>query len=634
MAYNPLDVVWILLCTVLVIIMQPGFVFFETGLIRAKNSVSVAIKNLADFCIVGTVFGLLGYGLMYGTSIKGLVGSSQFFFDVGPNVLDQAFMLFQLSFCATAVTIISGAVAERIRFVGYLATALITASCVYPIVGHWIWATEVHSQSNGWLANIGFLDFAGATVVHSVGGSAALAAIIVIGPRLGRFDENQSGSFGGENLTFAAAGTFLLIMGWFGFNGGSVLATSDLLPLIFLNTIVAGVFGGAATTAITWIRDRQPNIVHIMMGILAGLVAITGSCRTVTTLNAAIIGAVGGGISLCGLHILEKLKIDDAVGAVPVHLFPGIWGTLAVAIFSDRDSFLPGNSRLDQLLVQLTGVASAVAYSFCIIFILLTLINRFMSLRVSPDVERIGLNAGELGSKSELYLLAEKMQAQYTANNFSTRVDINPHSDIGALQLEYNRVLDAVHREVEKRKKVENELRLQATTDCLTQLANRQYFDETLDKEWQRAMREKKNLSLLFLDIDHFKDYNDCYGHQAGDLCLVKISKAIASFTHRTSDLVARYGGEEFTILLPNTDLNGAATFAERVRAAIIALKIKHASSNPELFVTISIGVASLQPQQGVSMRKLVKLADGALYHAKRSGRNRVEVCNQTDLMP
>ncbi len=340
MAHNPLDVVWILLCTVLVIMMQPGFVFFETGLTRTKNSISVAIKNLADFCIVGTIFGLFGYGLMYGQSINGLVGSSQFFFDVGPNSFDQAFMLFQLSFCATAVTIISGAVAERIRFTGYLFAALITASGIYPIVGHWIWAGHDYSGSKGWLENLGYLDFAGASVVHVVGGSAALAAIIVIGPRLGRFDDNQTGSFQGENLTYAVAGTFLLIMGWFGFNGGSLLGTNDLLPLVFLNTIVAGVFGGAAAMVLSWYRESQANTTHIMMGILAGLVAITGSCNMVTTLSAAIIGMIGGGISLFGLYVLDKFKIDDAVGAVPVHFFSGIWGALAVAIFSHPDSFI------------------------------------------------------------------------------------------------------------------------------------------------------------------------------------------------------------------------------------------------------------------------------------------------------
>jgi len=277
-------------------------------------------------------------------------------------------------------------------------------------------------------------------------------------------------------------------MGWFGFNGGSLLATSDLLPLVFLNTIVAGVFGGAATTAFTWYRDPHPNIIHIMMGILAGLVAITGSCSTVTTSNAAIIGIVAGGISLLGLYVLEKFKIDDAVGAVPVHLFPGIWGILAVAIFSDPNSFIQGYSRWDQLLIQFTGASSTFAYSFCVMFILLNLIDRFTPLRVSPDVERIGLNAGEHGATSEVYVLAEKMHSQSAANNFSNRVEINPHSDIGALQIEYNHLLDAIHDKTKKHQAIEKELKLRATTDGLTQLANRHYFDEILSKEWNRAM--------------------------------------------------------------------------------------------------------------------------------------------------
>ena len=626
MTNNPLDVVWILLCTVLVIMMQPGFVFFETGLTRTKNSISVAIKNLADFCIVGGIFGFLGYGLMFGDSIDGLIGSSQFLFEVGSNSFDQAYLLFQLSFCATSVTIISGAVAERIRFSGYLFTAFITSSIIYPIVGHWIWAGHDFSKSKGWLENIGFIDFAGATVVHAVGGSAALAAIMVIGARLGRFDDNQSYTFQGENLTYAAAGTFLLIMGWFGFNGGSLLATDDLLPLVFLNTMIAAVFGGAATTLLSWFREKQANIVHIMMGILAGLVAITGACNMVTPLNAAVIGVVAGGVSILGVDVLEKLKIDDAVGAVPVHLFPGIWGTLAVALFCHPDNFIQGYSRWEQFFVQSIGIISAVVYSFSITYIFLKLIDRFFSLRVSPDVERIGLNAGEHGATSEIYMLAEKMHDQSEENNFSTPVKINPHSDIGALQLEYNRVLDTVQSEIEKRKVIEDELRAHAKTDGLTQLANRQHFDEVLDIEWSRAKRDKKCLSVIFLDVDHFKKFNDCFGHQAGDVCLINISKVIASFAHRTSDLVARYGGEEFIFLLPDTNLKNATVVAEKVRSSIVALNIKQSPSDANLRVTISLGVASTYPHQGHSSHQLVERADKALYCAKESGRNSVKV--------
>ncbi len=279
--------------------------------------------------------------------------------------------------------------------------------------------------------------------------------------------------------------------------------------------------------------------------------------------------------------------------------------------------------------MQLIGVISVVAYTFSVMYILLKLINRFVSLRVSADVERIGLNAGEHGATSEVYLLAEKMHAQSVAHNFSNRVEINPHSDIGALQVEYNSVLDAVQSEVEKRQAIETELRLRATTDGLTQLSNRQHFDEILNKEWHRAQRDQKCLSLLFADIDHFKEYNDCYGHQAGDLCLVNISKAIASSVHRATDLVARYGGEEFTILLPSADLKGATAFAEQVRIAIVALQIKTATSEEELFVTISVGVASIHPHQGSSSHHLIEMADDALYRAKKLGRNRIEVCTQ-----
>ncbi|MGI9293674.1 MAG: ammonium transporter, partial [Pseudomonadales bacterium] len=356
MEYDRLDIVWMLLCTVLVIIMQPGFTFFETGLIRAKNSISVAIKNISDFCVVGTLYGLFGFGLMYGTSVGGLFGASGFFFDSGPSAWHKAFMLFQLSFCATAVTIISGAVAERMRFAGYLIVAAITATVVYPIVGHWAWAGKNSEGVSGWLETLGFVDFAGATVVRLVGGSAALAAIIIIGPRLGRFDGRWSEAFAGHNLTLTAAGTFLLVIGWFGFNGGSLLAANELLPSIFLNTVVAGAFGGVAATVISWLITGVPNVTYIMMGVLAGLVSSTASCNSVSPLSAAIIGAIGGALSLAGLKLLDKFRIDDAVGAVPVHLFAGVWGTLAIALFSDSTFLAAGDGRVYQLFVQLVGV--------------------------------------------------------------------------------------------------------------------------------------------------------------------------------------------------------------------------------------------------------------------------------------
>ena len=343
--------------------MQAGFCCLESGMVRSKNSVNIAIKNFADLCVSSTLYWMFGFAIMFGVDYKGLLGSTVFFYDDAENVWLTTFFVFQILFCGTAATIISGAVAERMKFAGYLVVTAMVSAVIYPFFGHWAWGGLESGAADGWLRAAGFIDFAGSTVVHSIGGWVALAAVIVIGPRIGRFDPAKP-PIGGHNLPMATLGVFLLWFGWFGFNGGSTLAVTDKIPLIFVNTFLAGVFGGVATLAICWRLLGRFDVGVIMNGALAGLVGITASADIMTPLAAVAIGAIAGGISFGATLLLEKLRIDDAVGAVPVHCAGGIWGTLAVAVFADPTTWGSGLSRWEQLAVSSHGRGHGLCLGF------------------------------------------------------------------------------------------------------------------------------------------------------------------------------------------------------------------------------------------------------------------------------
>ncbi len=267
---NPFDLMWVVLCAALVLLMQAGFTCLETGFVRAKNSINVAIKNIVDFLVASSIFWIVGFALMFGASASGWIGTTGFFWGDASQPWLLAFFLFQLTFCGTATTIVSGAVAERMRFSGYLFATIIICTVIYPVIGHWVWGGAVEGNGAGWLSRLGFLDFAGSTVVHSVAGWVALAAILIIGPRIGRFDSPGS-AIHGHNLPMAALGTLLLWFGWFGFNGGSTLAFTEQTPLILVNTTMAAVWGGLAALALGWRRLGRPSAQMAMNGTLRGL---------------------------------------------------------------------------------------------------------------------------------------------------------------------------------------------------------------------------------------------------------------------------------------------------------------------------------------------------------------------------
>jgi ammonium transporter len=441
------DIAWLLVSAALVLFMQVGFTALESGLVRSKNSINVAIKNFANFLVAASLFWLFGFGLMFGVGEGGVIGSSSFLFDSDSAFL-AAFFLFQLGFIGTATTLISGAVAERMRFGGYIVLTTFVAAVTYPIFGHWAWGDaqlgEGTGGSDGWLHELGFVDFAGSTVVHSVGGWVALSAIIILGARIGRFGPGAV-PIRGHDLPVTTIGVFVLWIGWYGFNGGSTLGLTNDVPAVILNTTLAGTFGGLVAMALTWYLDRRPDVVTIMNGSLAGLVGITASANLMTPWKAALIGGVAA-IVMQGLTLgLARLRIDDAVGAVPVHLGAGVWGTLAVAL-GDVDSFPVASSRIEQLGFQLVGVGVCFGWAFGLSYVVLSLINRRVPFRIDREGELAGLNIAEHGAATELGDLLSDMDEQRRSGAFDRPVRVEPHTEVGQIAEQYNRVLAAIGR--------------------------------------------------------------------------------------------------------------------------------------------------------------------------------------------
>src|SRR5262245_6361922 len=442
----PVDIAWLLVCAALVLFMQAGFTAIESGLVRSKNSIHVAIKNFASFLICASLFWLFGFGLMFGKDGDGILGTSFFAFDSNSAFL-AALFVFELGFIATATTLISGAVAERMRFAGWVVLATFFAAVTYPVFGHWAWGSGALTGSggDGWLKDHGFVDFAGSTVVHSQGGWMALAAIIVLGPRIGRFGAGAV-PIHGHDLPLTTVGVFILWVGWYGFNGGSLYALTPQVPSIILNTTLAAAFGGLVATGLTWARDRRPDVVTIMNGSLAGLVGITASANIMSHSRAAIVGGVAALCMQAASLGLDRLRIDDAVDAVPVHLAAGIWGTLAVALLGDPNRFPNGDGRLAQLGIQLIGIGTCCAWSFGVGLVLMSLVNRLSPLRVDPAGELAGLNVGEHGASSEIGDLLSDMDEHRRTGDFARPVRVEPHTEVGQIAGEYNRVLAAIGR--------------------------------------------------------------------------------------------------------------------------------------------------------------------------------------------
>ncbi|HID04121.1 MAG TPA: ammonium transporter, partial [Desulfobacterales bacterium] len=387
--------VWTLIAACLVFFMQAGFAMVESGFTRAKSAVNIMMKNLMDFSMGSIAFWAIGFGLMFGTSGTGWFGTDGFFLSgwEGPDG-DQwvlAFWMFQCVFAATAATIVSGAVAERTKFTGYLVYSVVLCAFIYPVFGSWAWGSLLNG--GGWLEGMGFIDFAGSTVVHSVGGWAALAGTIVLGPRLGKYGKNgEVRAIPGHNIPMAAIGVFILWLGWFGFNPGSTTTGDSSIAMIFVTTNLSAAAGAICAMFASWIMFQKPDIGMSLNGALAGLVGITAGCANVSPTSAIIIGAISGILVVLSVVTIDKMHIDDPVGAISVHGVCGAWGTLAAGLFN------MGGTNVKIITTQLVGIGAAFAWAFGTAFILFKVIDMTIGLRISKEDEMMGVDIVEHGT--------------------------------------------------------------------------------------------------------------------------------------------------------------------------------------------------------------------------------------------
>lgn len=401
------DIIWTLIAGALVFFMQAGFAMVEAGFTRAKNAGNIMMKNLLDFSLGGVAYWLAGFALMFGVS-NGWTGASNFFASFDNSTLDGqwgfTFWFFQMVFAATAATIVSGAMAERTKFSSYLVYSFLISLFIYPVFGHWAWGNLFvadNAATGAWLANRGFIDFAGSTVVHSVGGWAALAGALVVGPRIGKYlPDGRVRPIPGHSLTMAALGVFILFIGWFGFNPGSTTAANGLESRIAVNTLLAGCTGCLGAMAVSWLKFGKPDIGMTFNGVLAGLVAITSPCATITPAGSVLLGVMAGVLVVFAVLFFDRVKIDDPVGAISVHGVCGAFGTIGSALLHENLFLGKEYDLMGQLTTQVIGVAAAFAWTFPLCWLMFKAMSLTIGLRVSREEELEGLDITEHGAEA------------------------------------------------------------------------------------------------------------------------------------------------------------------------------------------------------------------------------------------
>ena len=641
---HSVDTLWIVLAAFMVLKMQAGFLCLETGMTRAKNGASVAIKNISDFVVVVLAYWAVGFGMMFGTSLSGAIGTDRYFFAPTADLTiggtsAAAVFFFQLAFATTAATIVSGAVAERTRFLAYVWLSLWIGALIYPVVGHWAWGGLAIDGQAGWLEAAGFVDLAGSTVVHSVGGWAALVLAVAVGPRLGRFS-HRARVFEPASLPLAALGTILLWVGWTGFNAGSLLRFDGQVPLVILATILAAAAGGGFAILLSFLLRGHAAPGFVLNGALAGLVAVTAGAHGLTPAGAILVGAGGAAAMAMASALLVRLRIDDAVDAVPVHLAGGIWGTLAVALVADPAVF-DGRGRIEQLGIQALGVAATAIWVIAATGLALALLAHFGGLRARPREEVEGLSLAEHGARGALQLLLEEMRRHRATGSFRPRVPVDRATEVGILADSYNKVLDRVEAEIAERnrlaqserqarhlaegayeamRRAHEENTRAARRDALTGLGNRLLLEEIMaEARHADALAEGETILCLCIDMDRFKEVNDTYGHAAGDAVLKATADRIAAHLDGDRDLGFRIGGDEFVVLRQMAADEDAERFAATLLGDLCTAVDYGAA---RLSIGASIGFATVD-RSGPPLREAMRRADMALYRAKDQGRNR-----------
>lgn len=595
------DILWVIVCAGLVFIMQPGFACLESGLARSKNSINVAVKNVADFVVCTFVYMVAGFGLMFGDSTYGLFGGSFLFFNE-PGADLVAFFMFQLMFCGTAATIISGAVAERMPFKAYLLVSALVSLLIYPIFGHWAWGGTI-ADGQGWLAKIGFVDFAGGTVVHSVAGWVSLAAVMIIGPRIGRFGSAQA-TFRSHSLPMATLGMFLIWFGWIGFNGGSLLTADARVPLIILNTMVAGSMGGLAAIAVCYWRYRRVGVVDLIGGVLAGLVAITPTAHCVTLLDAALLSAIGSVLCIGASRVLEQYRIDDAVNAVPVHAVAGVWGTLCVALFGDLEILGTGLTRLEQLEAQTIGVLVAFAWAFGGGYVLLRIADRIIHLRVPDAWETVGLNVAEHGESTDQLDLLRRMEHHRRTGDYTDPIPVELDSEVGDIARQYNRVLErlsAAKAEAEEANATKSRFLASMSHELRTplnaiigfsELMAKKYFGDLGAPKYEDYANEIHRSSTHLLDL--VNEILNISTIESGGYVLNKTYidlKAIARESARVASQTAREKSLKLVVIGDDVTppLEADARAVRQIILNLVSNAIKHTPSGGSITLEINV---------------------------------------------
>ncbi len=492
---------WLLISAALVFLMQAGFALIESGAVRHKNSVNVALKNILDLCVSFPAFFIVGFSLMFGTTISGWVGHPDFFLHnltvhsltVDPTTL--SFFLFQATFCATAATIVSGAVAERCRFLPYFLVSIGVSIVIYPLFGHWVWG-------GGWLGALGYHDFAGSSVVHMLGAGVALAGVQKLGPRIGRFDaQGRPKKIPSSSLPLVAIGAVLLAFCWVGFNGGSA-PLGENTALILVNTLNAACFGGLAALLLSWALGGLSSVDLVINGFLGGLVAITANCDIVSVPASALIG-LGGGLAVCvGTHVLERLRLDDAVGAIPVHGFAGLTGILLTALLAPSAWLHEHEStRLAFFGVQALGGLTCLSWSWFAGWVLWSVIGRFLPLRIGAAEEAVGLNYSEHKVEDPVAGLTLALVAAQAGRDHAFSLDDVRDGDLAPMAQAVDRLL-AKHRTARQN--------TQQWADGLGELASRlreaqHHGNRSTQAHGERLTEAMKSLENLLAWIDREK---------------------------------------------------------------------------------------------------------------------------------